>query len=1323
MQPRRPARTGRKSAILVTAAAVAAAVCGPAASAKAVPSQPTTPAASAGRTAAPKTASRSLPIRTSPPLPGGDEIVVGRGDSDGWHLYAAASAAPGAWHPLATLDPAQLNPSGQTWIGRECLTGDGRYVVAVIAPWSANNSSAGMDRGGIAYVVDAHTGAVRPLLSGVSLHYFTPSCGTGSQVALTSFAGSDEQSTQLVTASAASAHVLSVQRMAGEYTSAVPAGDGGIIAARGDSIVHVNKGQTTTLATVKGEPFNLVANAAGGADFLLGAGKTASVWTTDRRGTRQVGTGSFDRLALFQGRSGRTVAAGVDRLEGSSDIVALPHGVSNLEAASLDGTMTAPAPTDTTRQGAGTPLPLRLQRAGRTGAPWTPDAAAPPTEVLPPLLTETGALIASPSDTGSGAGSGALKATNKAGTAAASAAATTPPFVSDCAVGRDNVYLQAMQPIPAQVDWAANLAGRSLLQGQYARPANFDNLNLPAGYSPSLDFPLPAPFGAGGDSIPREVLEGIFAQESNFNQASWHSVEGVAGDPLIADYYGAGGGYVVGVQAPDCGYGLGQITTGMHTGDMSYDLQRKVAVDYAENAAAAAQILAEKWNETAADGITAGDGRPSTLESWYFAIWDYNSGIEPNAAHGNPSGCAPGPSCTGPDGTWGLGWANNPANPAYPYNRHPFLHEDAGTGTCVTGPCRTYGDAATPGDWPYQEKVFGWMQVPLTDAATGEPAYVGTMYSWDPITSSVQLNIPWEELNQPGVNAFCSMSANDCDPTKTPGTCTLSDSYCWWHSADQWCNQNCTGGSWEYNQGDVEPPNGNGNVDPIQVCSVDTSVIPAGSTIVDSQPTDVNLQGCDPSNTNWRSSGSFAFSYGDPANPNAQATDMDVHQLGAGLGGHMFFTHTGEPTDANGEPYWGVTGTWSPNLLKGRYQVEVFVPDAGATSPQADYTVHNGLGFSRTVTVNQNASNGWVGLGDFWLGPAAAVTLTNVGVTPPGDLAFSAVAFVPAPIGNYVMLGDSYSSGEGVGAGLYDLDTDNFQTTCTLPGTTTTYSCTNNGHRSALSYNRMFASKTTSFGAVTDYNDPAKNWSDVACSGAVIGDFSSQNINGSCPNEGPQADALNTNTSLVTLTFGGNDLGFAPIIKDCIGIGAGTWFGILAASTTCKSKDGVKLASDVSGLTNAAGNGTLDLLYRAIRAAAPNAEVVVLGYPRMFIGTQAGSPGRCIKDGWITDDDQDWLNGAAASIDDSIEEAADRAGFYYLDTLNTFNDHELCATSGGVSTSWFTGMLDPNSFDTYDGFTSYVSGVLPRVQQQFFHPNTYGYAAEAGLLAGKIQVP
>ncbi len=228
-------------------------------------------------------------------------------------------------------------------------------------------------------------------------------------------------------------------------------------------------------------------------------------------------------------------------------------------------------------------------------------------------------------------------------------------------------------------------------------------------------------------------------------------MQGVAGNPLIADYYGAAGGYVPCVATADCGYGLGQVTTGMHTGEMSYDLQRKVAVDYAENVAAAAQLLAQKWNQLAAVGITANMADPSALEDWYLAIWAYNSGL--HASTGS--------------GPWGLGWANNPANPDYPYNRHPFLHEDlAGGGIGMI----TYADAATPGNWPYQEKVFGWMEVPIESSLTGLAFYEGTIETTDTSSNTNVIRTDAYELSdQPSSGESTDSPADLWLRTTSPG--------------------------------------------------------------------------------------------------------------------------------------------------------------------------------------------------------------------------------------------------------------------------------------------------------------------------------------------------------------------------------------------------------------------------------------------------------------------------------------------------------------------------------------------------------------------------
>jgi lysophospholipase L1-like esterase len=1208
----------------------------------------------------------ALPAMTVRQVPAGDEIIDGRGDSAGWHLYAASSGGNWAWQPLATLAPAGLDGNGQRWTGRQCITGDGRHVVAVVAPWSASNTPAGMDRGGIAYSIDARTGAVRPLLSGVSLYYFTPSCGPGSTVALTRFVGNDERTTQLVLADAASAQVRAVLTLPGQYTSAAPAPGGGFFAVSGSAIVQLSGHRRIVRARPAGQPFDLVANAAGGVDYLLGTGPaSASVWHLDARGPHQAGTGAFGALALFEGRGGHTVAAGTTALDPAAGMAALPGTSQQVEAASLDGTAFSPAPVQspgragpahgaTSSAAAGGALPrVPLLLATEQGTrSWTPSAAASASAAFPPVLRDDGSIAGLPA---------AGTRPRAAARSGSGASAATAQFTSTCAVPRNDVYLQAMQPSPQDVDWAANLAGRGLLAGSAARPSGYANLSLPA-YSPSSDFPLPAPFGPGGASIPREVLEGIIAQESNFNQATWHSVQGVSGNPLIGDYYGAAGGYLAGVTTPDCGYGLGQVTTGMHTGEMPYDLQRKVAVDYAENVAAAAQLLAQKWNQLVAAGITANTANPSVLEDWYLAIWAYNSGLHANAG----------------SGPWGLGWANNPANPDYPYNRHPFLHEDLASGTMIT-----YADAATPGNWPYQEKVMGWMEVPIESPLTGLASYQGTIETTDPTGSVNVLSANAYELTRPATTAFCDLADNQCDPAVCsrstyggncgPGTsdgtgpCTRSDYECWWHVPVSWCTQAspCHSGSWEYNSGDSEPPAQSSAYYPQPACSVDTAVIPPGSDIVDSQPIAVNLQGCDSGNENWASSGSFAFSYGDSAVPTSQQTDMDVHQLGTGLGGHLWFTHTNEPTDANGVSLWGVTGTWTPSLQSlGNYIIKVFIPSEGATSTQANYSIDPGYGSSSIVAINQNSyANQWISLGTYWLGEHANVSLTNLGTTASGDLAFSGVAFVPAANpAPYAILGDSYSSGEGTNN--YDADTNTPSNSC---------------HRSPDAFGRVYAAGSSAFGG--------GNVEHLACSGATTDNI----LTTGSVNEPPQISELMPSTRLVTVTIGGNDVGFAGVLARCV-------TPLLTCEDYYTQNDSNNLDAAIENL-----HGKLIATYTAIKQKAPAATVIAVTYPNIFSPGSAGQSGKtCSSIGAIGSSDVEWLIRETFHLDDVIEAAAQDAGIQILDERYAFLGHELC-----TGAPWVNSLLSQPITD--------ISGA--------FHPNTAGYAAIAADLTGAPTVP
>jgi hypothetical protein len=181
---------------------------------------------------------------------------------------------------------------------------------------------------------------------------------------------------------------------------------------------------------------------------------------------------------------------------------------------------------------------------------------------------------------------------------------------------------------------------------------------------------------SGGGNVPAQIMLGILAQESNLYQASWHAVDGETGNALnSAGFYGLDlanpDPTKIDWTRTDCGYGVGQVTTGMRTADtdtyvdgvfMNYMKQKAVALDYVTNIAAGLRILQDNWNTTRDAGLIANNDDPQYLENWWFAIWAYNTGFYPKPAVGSPAGTP-----------WGVGWANNPANPNYPADRQMFL--------------------------------------------------------------------------------------------------------------------------------------------------------------------------------------------------------------------------------------------------------------------------------------------------------------------------------------------------------------------------------------------------------------------------------------------------------------------------------------------------------------------------------------------------------------------------------------------------------------------------------------------------------------------------
>jgi MYXO-CTERM domain-containing protein len=148
--------------------------------------------------------------------------------------------------------------------------------------------------------------------------------------------------------------------------------------------------------------------------------------------------------------------------------------------------------------------------------------------------------------------------------------------------------------------------------------------------------------------FPCELLKGIARQESGWRQ---FCVPDTPSDEV--------GGSSRTIISFDCGYGIGQVTSGMHAGENPGFDRARVASDPTYNLATGTRILAGKWAAT----NCVGDNQPTVIEHWYTATWAYN----------------------------GLAYVNNPSNPNYDSNRGVW-------------------DPANGGSAPYQEKVFGWME-------------------------------------------------------------------------------------------------------------------------------------------------------------------------------------------------------------------------------------------------------------------------------------------------------------------------------------------------------------------------------------------------------------------------------------------------------------------------------------------------------------------------------------------------------------------------------------------------------------------------------------
>jgi lysophospholipase L1-like esterase len=229
----------------------------------------------------------------------------------------------------------------------------------------------------------------------------------------------------------------------------------------------------------------------------------------------------------------------------------------------------------------------------------------------------------------------------------------------------------------------------------------------------------------------------------------------------------------------------------------------------------------------------------------------------------------------------------------------------------------------------------------------------------------------------------------------------------------------------------------------------------------------------------------------------------------------------------------------------------------------------------------------------------------------------------------YAALGDSYSSGDG----------------------TASYTLSSACKRSVYAYPYLYTQQ-----------HPGTSLTFAACSGAKTSDLLAT-----------QVQAVTTATTLVTMTIGGNDIGFASLIYQC------TLSDCSAALDSTRASLETRLGA------------ALNNVYSTVKArAAQGATIIVLGYPRVFSSTG------CFGTFGISATERTKANALADDLNVVIAVHAAAKGVTYQSATGKFIGHAVCSSS-----SWLNGLnllstgesYHPNRSGHSSGYLSLVTAV------------------------------
>ncbi|MBE8478021.1 SGNH/GDSL hydrolase family protein [Streptomyces justiciae] len=280
---------------------------------------------------------------------------------------------------------------------------------------------------------------------------------------------------------------------------------------------------------------------------------------------------------------------------------------------------------------------------------------------------------------------------------------------------------------------------------------------------------------------------------------------------------------------------------------------------------------------------------------------------------------------------------------------------------------------------------------------------------------------------------------------------------------------------------------------------------------------------------------------------------------------------------------------------------------------------------------------------------AGAALLSAAALAPAGTAAASTAAESRHRV-DYVALGDSYAS-----APLVPTQVD---ATC---------------QRSDQNYPSLVARSRSA------------RLTDVSCAGATTADMTAPQADG-VP---AQLDALNRSTDLVTVTVGGNDIGFSTVLGTCARLTSGN-----PAGAPCEAHFAGSGADQITDAIAATGPKVAQVL-RAVHHRAPYARVVVVGYPDLFPEDGVGCTSSKVP---LAAGDFAWLRDKEKELNAMLARQARRGGARYVDTYTPTIGHDLCKPVG----------------------ERWIETFAPETPAAPVHPNATGESAMATVVEGVL---